>query len=187
MNAISRLTLRFQLSAKSQPASRKRKSSIEASLAHQKTAETLIIGVGNEFRGDDAVGLVVAQRLAALKLPDIRVIEHTGEGTDLIEAWEGVACVYLIDAVLTQGLIGSVYRFEAHDKPLPAQYFGVSSHALGVAEAIEISRSLGQLPAKVVVFGIGCRSFDPASSLTPEVRQAVENVVRQLLQEAGGL
>jgi len=187
LNAISLFSLRFKSSPKSQPDSRKRKSSVKASLACQKSTETLIIGVGNEFRGDDAVGLVVARRMAALKLPDIRVIEQTGEGTDLIEAWKGVECVYLIDAVLAQGLVGSVNRFNVHENALPAQYFGVSSHALGVAEAIEISRSLGQLPPKIVIYGISCRSFDPGSSLSTEIQHAVENVVRQLLQEVGGL
>lgn len=143
--------------------------------------------MGNEFRGDDAVGICVARRLAALKLPDIRVIERTGEGADLIEAWQDVDCVCLVDAVSAQGLVGSVYRFDAQEKPLPVQHFGVSSHAFGVAEAIEISRNLGQLPSKIVVFGIESRNFDPGSDLSPEVRQAAENVIRQLLQEIEGL
>ena len=147
----------------------------------------LVIGVGNQFRGDDAAGLMVARRLANLKLPGIEVVEQSGEGADLIEAWQGAENVYLIDAVAGQGLVGSVYRFEAHEQALPAQVFGVSSHAFGVAEAIEIARSLGQLPLKTVVYGIESRNFDPGSGLSPEVRQAVENVIRQLLQEIEGL
>lgn len=147
----------------------------------------LVIGVGNEFRGDDAVGICVARRLAALQLPDIRVIEQTGEGADLIEAWQEADNIYLIDAVSSQGLIGSIYRFEAHEQPLPAQHFGVSSHAFGVAEAIEIARSLGQLPPKLIVYGIECSNFETGSSISPAVEQAAENVIRQLLQEIGVL
>jgi len=187
LNALNLLSLRFQLSQKKQTAAGKKKISSEAGLARQNTAQTLIIGVGNEFRGDDAAGLAVSRRIAALKLPHIQVIELNGEGADLIEAWQGVESVYLIDAVSAQGLVGSVYLFDAQKQPLPVQYFGISSHAFGVAEAIEISRSLGQLPPKFVVYGIGCRNFDPGSNLSPEVRQAVENVIRQLLQEIEGL
>jgi hydrogenase maturation protease len=145
----------------------------------------LVIGVGNEFRGDDAVGICVARRLAALRLPEVRVLEQSGEGADLIDALETAECVYLIDAVSSQGLVGSIYRFEAHEQSLPAQYFGVSSHAFGVSEAIEIARSLGQLPSKLVVYGIEGSDFEIGGGISPAVGQAAENMIRQLLQELG--
>ena len=187
MSALSRLSERLRSLQESKPVSDEQNSKSEAGQTRQKTTETLIIGVGNEFRGDDAVGICVARRFAALKLPDMRVIEQTGEGADLIEAWQTTECVYLVDAVSSQGLIGSIYRFEAHEQPLPAHQFGISSHAFGVAEAIEIARSLGQLPSKLVVFGIEGSNFEIGSSLSPAVTQAAENVIRQLLQEIGAL
>ncbi|HBX69298.1 MAG TPA: hydrogenase maturation protease [Chloroflexi bacterium] len=174
-------------SYQTRPLSEKKKLVSETGRDHSKTAKTLIIGVGNEFRGDDAVGLIVARRLAALKLPEVSVIEQSGEGADLIGAWWGAECVYLIDAVSAQGLAGSTYRFEAQDEPLPAETFGVSSHALGVAIAIEMARSLGQLPPKLVVFGIEGGNFDLGNGLSAMVQQAAENVIRRLLQEIGGL
>ena len=187
MSALSRLSERLRSLQDSRPASDEKNFKSEAGQSRQKTSDTLIIGVGNEFRGDDAVGICVARRLSALKLTNIRVIEQTGEGADLIEAFEIAECVYLIDAVASQGLIGSIYRFKAHEQSLPAQYFGVSSHAFGVAEAIEIARSLGQLPEKLIVYGIECSNFKTGSSISPAVGQAAENVIRQLLQEIGVL
>jgi hydrogenase maturation protease len=187
LNALNRFSLRFQSLQKSQPALEVASFSSKAGQPRPRTIQTLIIGVGNEFRGDDAVGICVARRLAALRLPNVRVIEQTGEGTDLIEALESAEFVYVVDAVSSKGLVGSIYRFEAQEQTLPAKYFGVSSHAFGVAEAIEIARSLGQLPPKLVVYGIEANNFELGSSLSPPVRQAAENVIRQLLQEVGVL
>jgi len=185
LNTISRLSLRFQSRQKSQSALEKKKTSSQAGQARQRTFQTMIIGIGNEFRGDDAVGICVARRLATLRLPKIHIIEQPGEGTDLIEALKTAEYVYMVDAVSSQGLVGSIYRFEAQKQALPAQFFGVSSHAFGVAEAIEIARNLGQLPQKLVVYGIEGNNFETGSSISPAVGQAAENVIRQLLQEVG--
>jgi len=163
----------------------KKITSSKAGQVHQKTVQTIIIGVGNEFRGDDAVGICVARRLATLRLPKIHIIEQSSEGADLIEALKTAECVYMVDAVSSKGLVGSIYRFEAQEQALPAQFFGVSSHAFGVAEAIEIARSLGHLPQKLVVYGIEGNNFKTGSSISPAVGQAAENVIRQLLQEIG--
>ena len=54
-----------------------------------------------------------------------------------------------------------VRRFEAHEQPLPASSLRTSTHSLGVVEAIELARSLGELPRHVVVFAIEGRSFEP--------------------------
>ena len=147
----------------------------------------LVIGVGNEFRGDDAVGVLVARQLMARDLPNVTILVQSGEGTDLMNAWEGAETVFVIDAVQSGAKPGTIHRFEAHEKPLPADFFCLSSHVFGVAEAIEIARSLGQLPSKLVVYGIEGNNFETGSSIGPAVEQAAENVVRQLLQEIGVL
>jgi len=45
----------------------------------------LAIGIGNPDRGDDAVGLIVAQRIKARRPADVRVITHSGESAGLLE------------------------------------------------------------------------------------------------------
>ena len=53
---------------------------------------------------------------------------------------------------------------------------GSSAHALGICEAIELARALGQLPARVVVYVIESRRGLPGAGLSPEVEQAVRLV-----------
>ena len=57
-----------------------------------------IIGLGNELRGDDAVGLQIARRLRQTVGNCTEVIEAEMAGVDLIELMKGARVVILIDA-----------------------------------------------------------------------------------------
>ncbi len=89
----------------------------------------------------------------------------------------------VIDAARTGAPAGSVLRFDAAEKPLPAGFFRSSTHAFGVAEAVELARALGRLPGRVVVYGIEGRSFEAGGRLSKEVRRAVEEVAARVASE----
>jgi hydrogenase maturation protease len=132
-----------------------------------------LIGIGNDWRSDDAAGLEVARRLGGLALP--------GEPIGLVEALDGAGDVTVVDAVFSGAAPGTVHEFEAGAEPLPVVLFGSSStHALGLAEAIEIARSLGRLPGRVRVLGIEGVSFGYGRGLSPEVEKAVEECTRSI-------
>jgi hydrogenase maturation protease len=107
-----------------------------------------VIGVGNELRGDDAAGLAVVRRLRERFAPGVRVIESDGDGPHLIDAWQACDVVVLIDAVQSGAVAGTVHRFDASSAPVPSQPFHYSSHALNVADGIELARALRKLPAR---------------------------------------
>ena len=142
----------------------------------------LVVGVGNAYRSDDAVGLIAARQIAARHLPNVQVVEASGEGAALIETWRDAEVVVLIDAVhATRGALpGTIFRFDAHVQSLPANFFHYSTHAFGVAEAIELARALNQLPPRLMVFGIEGKLFDAGVGLSIEVERAVRSVVRRV-------
>jgi hydrogenase maturation protease len=132
-----------------------------------------VIGLGNEWRSDDGVGLEVARRLHGKSLD--------GEPIGLVQALNGDGEVVLVDAVSSGAPPGTVHRFEAGSTPLPAQLFGASStHALGLAEAVELARALGCLPARVTVYGIEGAAFSFGNGLSPEVADAADRVVEEV-------
>jgi len=47
-----------------------------------------VIGVGNEYRQDDGVGVYVARRVRQSGLPNVRVVEHVSDGAALVHTWE---------------------------------------------------------------------------------------------------
>ena len=137
----------------------------------------LIIGVGNAYRGDDGVGLRIAQDIKK-KSPDyVNVIEQSGEGISLMDSWKDADTVILIDAVHSGAQPGTIHRFDVHTQTIPAKFFHYSTHAFGVAEAIELARALKQLPQNFIVYGIEGKCFEAGIGLSLEVEKAVEEVM----------
>jgi hydrogenase maturation protease len=145
-----------------------------------------VIGIGNRFRRDDAAGLEVARRLRLARPPGVVVKEDEGEAASLIEAWSDVDEALVIDAVSSGGEPGTLHRYEVNEEPLPAKLFRSSTHAVGLAEAIELGRSLERLPGRLVVYAIEGKSFEAGEGLTAPVQQVVADLVMDLYHELSG-
>jgi hydrogenase maturation protease len=145
--------------------------------------ETLVIGIGNELRGDDGAGLAVIAALEARGLPGIQLMACGGDGLLLIEVWKHASRVMLIDAATGAGEPGTVHRYDALAQAFPADLSFTSTHAFGVAEAIELARVLGQLPSHLVIYAIEGKNFSVGAVLSPEVERAVYDVVERVSNE----
>jgi hydrogenase maturation protease len=148
-----------------------------------RVPRVLVLGVGNASRGDDAVGLVVARRLQEHPLDGVTIRLTSGEGTALLALWQDTDAVVLVDAVYTGAMPGTLQRFAVGPQPLPAMFSWVSTHAFGVAEAIELARALRQLPPALVVYGVEGASFAMGAGLSAAVAAVVPQVVAQVRQE----
>lgn len=144
----------------------------------------LIIGVGNPYRGDDGAGVLAARRLKDAGRDTFTVLEHSGEGTSLMETWKCADAVILMDAVSSGGPPGTIYRLEPALQRLPARMFQNSTHAFSLPQAIEMARALDDLPTALIVFGIEGRNFQAGVELSNEVSKALPDLVRRVLKEA---
>jgi hydrogenase maturation protease len=140
----------------------------------------LVVGIGNEYRSDDGIGLAVARELQAKKLPRISVIECNGDGAELMEMWKSAATVILVDAVSSEAEPGTIYQLDALIQPIPASFSFPSTHAFGVAEALGLARALHQLPPRLMIYAIEGKNFSAGIGLSPKVKEAVREVVEQL-------
>jgi hydrogenase maturation protease len=142
-----------------------------------------VIGIGNAWRSDDSVGLVVARRLREGLPESIEVLEREGEPTALIETWTDAGALWLVDAVASGAEPGTVHRVDASREDLSGRFDGGSTHHVGLGETIAMARALGRLPDRVVVFGIEGGRFELGEELTPLVASAVPEVVRAVTAE----
>lgn len=142
----------------------------------------LIIGIGHPDRSDDGVGQWVAKQLSE-RLPTLPVRCGTGETADLLDWWMDDDEVRVIDAISSGQKPGTVLRIDAHQRELPSERFRGSSHAFGLAEAIELGRAMDELPQRLIVYGIEGLSFEPGQTLTPPVRAAAERLLDSLSEE----
>lgn len=144
---------------------------------------TVVIGVGNAMRGDDAAGLHVARRVHECA-PQLRVLELEREPSGLIEAWAGADQALVVDAVLGSAK-GRVHRIDPeHDSPIARLPAPTSTHALGLGAVIELARSLGRLPGRMVVFGIESDSYGLGKALTRPVAARVGELAETVIAEA---
>jgi hydrogenase maturation protease len=140
----------------------------------------LVVGIGNEYRSDDGVGLVVARELQAKKLPRISVIECNGDGAELMEMWKTIDMVIFVDAVSSEAEPGTIYRLDALIQPIPVSFSFPSTHTFGVAEVLGLARALHQLPPRLMIYAIEGKNFTAGIGLSPKVKEAVREVVEQL-------
>ena len=145
--------------------------------------KTKIIGVGNELRHDDGLGIIAARRLISLVPSDVIVIEDFGEGTSLMNNWENANKVIIIDAVNAEYEPGKIIRLCANHGPIPGKFFNYSTHAFGVAEAIELTRSIDELPMELILFGIQGMEFGSGIGLSIKVKKSMDRLVELVLNE----
>lgn len=143
-----------------------------------------IICVGNSSRSDDGIGPIIAEELLGRDL-DVPVHSSNGEPGGLLDLWQGLERAIMVDAVVTgRSKPGTIQVLTAGTEPLPV-VSPASSHGIGLAETIELARSLRSLPPDVRLIGIEAGSLEPGTDLTPAVRAALPAAVEQILIEAG--
>lgn len=120
---------------------------------------------------------MVAERLAA---DGIACRVASGEGAELMEAWQGVPHVVVVDAASSGVAAGTVHRLEAAETRVPTGLFHYSSHLFSVAEAIEMARILDRLPVRLTVYGIEGRDFSFGEGLSAEVAAAADVVADEI-------
>ncbi len=140
-----------------------------------------IIGVGQPLRGDDGAGPAVIEDLRARMAPGVAIVACGADPASLMEAWSGAAEAVVVDAVQSGAAPGTIHRIDAVAAPLPARFRTVTSHGLGLAEAIELARALGRLPRRLDVIGIEGQDFSAGAGLSTAVADAVARVVRELI------
>ena len=150
-------------------------------------APCLVIGIGNEIRGDDAAGIAVARRVREAAHPQIEIAEADGDVGDLLGAWADRELVILVDATSSGGPAGGIVRYKGGRDPIPNVFVRqVSSHGLGLSESLEIGAALDLMPRRYIVYGVEGSSFDTGADLTKEVAAAVDEVSRRILDEVAG-
>lgn len=139
----------------------------------------VVIGIGNLDRGDDAIGRHVARRLRERCCGSCDIVEARGEASELLELLEGRAAAILIDACVSGAPAGAIRELDMSGSRAPDKGAEMSSHGLGLAQAIELARALGVLPTYCIVLTIEAVSFAHGAAMTPDVAVAVDAAVER--------
>ena len=145
-----------------------------------------IVGCGNPDAGDDAAGLVAVDRVRSLVPPDVDVVTAP-TALHVLDLLEGADNVLLVDAMRTTGGgrdPGEVVRAASGPDGLPtALRSSLSSHGLGLAEAVGLAAALGPVP-NLVFLGVEVGDVRAGHGLSPAVEAALPALVEAILREA---
>jgi hydrogenase maturation protease len=144
----------------------------------------LIIGLGNPLRGDDGVGVHVAQMLAETPLPDgVEVVDGGTQGLGIVNLLEGRRRVILIDAADVGRAAGEFVRFELDEARLIGENRHLSVHSAGLRDALLLAQALKMLPPRVTVFGVQPAHLAWDSGLSAPVKAALPQLMAAVRAE----
>ncbi|MCD6499532.1 MAG: hydrogenase maturation protease [Deltaproteobacteria bacterium] len=145
--------------------------------------QTRIIALGNRLRGDDAAGLLAADRLANTPIPaGAEVIEGPEDPVRLLDLLDGVDRIVILDAAdmgLEPGSI-RVLRDEADWANVRRHQ---SVHAVGIQDLVAMARKFG-ITSQVTLVAIQAASWKMGEGLSPAVMDALDRFKEIALKEA---
>jgi len=152
----------------------------------------LVLGLGNDCLGDDAVGLLAVRQLR-------RRLGENGSGVDLVEAsaggmilldlMAGYQGLILIDAIQTGGgETGRIYRLTENQLPAVGPECSAapwSAHHISLRQILETGRRVGcDLPRLVIVYAVETNlPQEWRQGCSPQVERAIPEVVRRVIGE----
>ena len=147
-----------------------------------------VIGMGNPGMSDDGVGMRVVEQLARMRESgawdgDADIIAGGADATLVAASLAEGRRVHLVDAV-DMGEAPGAWRMLTPEEVAPqaVRPSQGSTHALPLAEAVELARSLG-CAAGLRILGIQAGNVNPGDELTPAVHACLPLVLQRIREE----
>lgn len=140
-------------------------------------APTLVVGVGNRDRGDDAAGPVVCDLVDRRTGGAIPTLVVETSVLDLAHRWRPEDRVVVVDAAAPAGRPGRITEL---DRLALRPGTPVSTHSLDLAASVELAGIVDRLPASLTIVAIEGASFDFGAPLSDPVWRSVDSVAARL-------
>lgn len=135
-----------------------------------------ILGIGSPF-GADRLAWQAIDHLAGLALDGCELVKLDRPGSGLLAAFRGVEHLILLDAVAIDAQPGGVSLLDPRQLQRLSQ--STSSHAFGVAQALDLAKQLDQLPERLQLVGIhtGADIYTPPTLDTGALEELIRSLV----------
>jgi hydrogenase maturation protease len=145
--------------------------------------KTVVLGLGNLIRSDDAIGLFALRELEQdSRLPDdVTLVEGGTKGLELLPYICGTVRLLVLDALDVGAAPGMVFRVAGPDlRTLPGTG---SVHELALADILNALRMMGQEPEEVVLLGVQPSSTALGTTRSEPVQEALPAFIEAALTE----
>jgi hydrogenase maturation protease len=155
---------------------------------HQRKG-TVVVGIGNALMTDEGVGVAVVRGL--MSSPALSgEVDFVEAGTSLmavVHAIAGRRKAVLVDCACMDEGPGTIRRFSPDMVVSRKGLDRLSLHEGDVLEALKLSQRLGEYPGELVVYGIQPQSVEPGETLSPALRDRIDEYVTTVSADLNGL
>ncbi len=149
--------------------------------------KTMIIGVGNEYRSDDRIGLLAARYLKE-KISGVEIVEFNGDGTDLLHHFKNAGNLIVIDAIECWGNHnpGELLTVDINQVDIKEDINCYSSHSFSFADAVNTAKVLSYFPENAYLIGVYSKVFDFGEKLSFDYNRTLVDIelnVNQIIAE----
>ena len=147
-----------------------------------KSAKTLVLGLGNILMADEGVGVHVVRALEKHSLPPgIECLDGGTGGFILLESMQEADRIVMIDAAADGNPIGTITRtVPRFSRDYPPT---LTAHDVGIKDLLDLFYMLDG-GREVTLYAITIDPVQPISlDLSPVIMQAADDAIRQLLME----
>jgi hydrogenase maturation protease len=147
----------------------------------------LVLGIGNRFMTDDAVGVKLVQRLQAdyRFSPEVAVVDGGTETISLLPLLEGIERLLVVDAIEKGCTPGTVIRLSGDDLQVGFR-FKISSCQFGVEDMLAAAELLDYAPREVAIWGVQPAALECGDELSPIVEEQFDTLLERVLEELSG-
>ncbi len=135
----------------------------------------VILGIGNEIKGDDALGSIIAQKTSRLLDENDNIIVFDGgtvpENYTRLIRKENPTHIILVDAVDMKKEPGYIRVVEKEE----IANYNISTHAMPISFLIKYMETT--VDAQIILVGIQPKSMELAEDISKEVKESIEEVV----------
>ena len=141
------------------------------------TGKTVVLGLGNPYLRDDAVGIAVTKELRSCGLGEgIIVRAHQTFDLWLLSEFSGASRLIIVDAVRSGSVPGTVSEYEVAPRQDPLSSLP-ELHSLELHDLIDFASRTGLLSCPVTIIGVEPKDCGVGEGLSPEVERAIPEVV----------
>jgi len=139
-----------------------------------------VLGVGNVLLRDEGVGCHVANALAEIPLPDVKIIDG-GTYPDVLQFLEDTDKLIIVDAVKGGGTPGQIYRFHLEDITFEQKTL-LSLHDVGLVDNLMLMQLWYNI-SEAVVIGVEPKEINWGLELSPELQGKMPQIIDTILSE----
>ena len=143
-----------------------------------------VIGLGNFLKGDDAIGLLIIEKLSKLfDKSQLNLVDAGADAISLLDYLIGNDPVLIIDCAKMGKKPGDVLAFDVNEVNIAKIYNTLSLHGFRFGDVYEMAKKIGRVaPCKII--GVEPKHINFNEELSSEVEASIPKIINIVKMEA---